>query len=145
MLKEVGLWIDHRQAVIVITLNREESIKRITSDMEKHVRYSGASEASGEGASHSDTSEGGKERRFDDQLNRYYDEVISYLDDATTILIVGPGEAKVELQKRLESHGLSDRVAAVKTADKMTDDQIATYVRQHFRESHRSSKRIPQQ
>lgn len=145
MLKEVGLWIDHRQAVMVITLDQEESIKRITSKIKKHVRYSGASQASGGGESHSDASESGKERRFDDQLNRYYDEVISYLDDATSILILGPGEAKVELQKRLESHGLSDRVAAVKTTDKMTDDQIAVSVRQHFQESHRSSKRVPQQ
>ncbi len=145
MLKEIGLWIDHKQAVVVIDLDQEETIKRITSNMEKHVRYSGASQASGASDSHNDSSESGRDRRFDDQLNRYYDEVISHLRDATAILILVPGEAKVELQKRLEVHGLNDRIAAIKPADKMTDEQIATYVRQHFQESHRSSRRIPQQ
>jgi hypothetical protein len=144
MKKEVGLWIDHKRAVIVINLDQEEEIKRINSNMEKHVRYSGASHAGGASESHNDATEDGRDRRFDDQLNRYYDEIISYLRDATSILILGPGEAKVELQKRLEAHGLSDRIAAVKTADKMTDDQIAAEVRQHFRESHHDSYRTTQ-
>ncbi len=135
MKKEAGLWIDHRQAVIVILLDQTEEIKRITSNVEKHVRYSGASHASRTSESHSATTEDGRERRFDDQLSKYYDAVISYLRDATSILILGPGEAKVELQKRLEDHGLSDRIVAIETADKLSDDQIAAEVRQHFQES----------
>ena len=142
MKKEMGLWIDHRQAVIVINGDQNEEIKRtITSNMEKHVRYSGASQAKDAGESHRDTTEDGRDRRFDDQLNRYFDDVISYLHDASSILILGPGEAKVEFQKRLEVHGLSERIVAIKTADKMTDDQIAAEVRQHFRESRHSSNR----
>ena len=133
MKKEVGLWIDHRQAVIVTLANQVQEIKRIASDVEKHVRYSSSSHGS-----HDDTTEirrDRQDRRFDDLLSKYYDEVISYLRDATSILILGPGEAKVELQKRLEDHGLSDRVVAIKTADKLTNDQIAAEVRQHFQES----------
>jgi hypothetical protein len=116
-----------------------EEIKRITSDIEEHVRYSGASHGS-----HDDTTEirrDRQDRRFDDQLNRYYDEVISYLRDATSILILGPGKAKGELQKQLEAHGLSDRIAALKTADKMTDAQIAAAVRQYFREKQHGSNK----
>lgn len=37
MKKEIGLWIDHRKAVIVIVKDGEEKIK---SNMEKHVRSS---------------------------------------------------------------------------------------------------------
>lgn len=142
MKKEVGLWIDHRQALLVINLDQEEEIKRITSDMEKHVRYSGDSQAGGASEPHSSgTTEDGRDRRFGDHLNRYYDEVIADLRDATAILILGPGEAKVELQKRLEIQGLSDRIVAIKTADKMTDDQIAAEVRQHFQDSQHGSNR----
>jgi hypothetical protein len=43
MKKEVGLWIDHRQAVIVTLVDQVEETKRITSDIEKQVRYSGDS------------------------------------------------------------------------------------------------------
>ncbi len=41
MLKKViGLWIDHRKAVVVIVSDEGEEVKEIISDMEKHVRYS---------------------------------------------------------------------------------------------------------
>ena len=133
MKKEARLWIDHRQALIVTLANLAQEIKRIASDVEKHVRYSSSSHGS-----HDDTTEIRRDRqvrRFDDLLSKYYDEVISYLRDATSILILGPGKAKVELQKRLEDHGLGDRiVVAIKTADKLTDDQVAAEVRQHFQE-----------
>jgi len=59
--------------------------------------------------------------------------------------MLGPGEAKVELQKRLGFCGLGDRIAAIKPADKMTDDQIAAEVRQYFRESEHGSGRTLQQ
>jgi hypothetical protein len=38
MKKQVGLWIDHRRAVIVFVTEAGEEIKKITSNMEKHVR-----------------------------------------------------------------------------------------------------------
>ncbi|MBZ0307560.1 MAG: hypothetical protein K8I82_15950 [Anaerolineae bacterium] len=140
MKKEVGLWIDHRQAVIVITLDQEETVKRITSNMEKHIRYSGGDA----GESHNDASEDGRDRRFDNQLDLYYDQVTLYLQNATSILIFGPGEAKVELQKRMEDSGFSDSIVAVKPADKMTDAQIVAEVRLHFQESEHASDRTRQ-
>ena len=71
-------------------------------------------------------------QRFTGHLNKYYDQVISYIRDAESILILGPGEAKVELKKRLEREALSGRVVGIETVDKMTDRQIAAKVRQHF-------------
>ena len=41
MKKIAGLWIDHRKAVIVIVSDAGEEIKEITSDMEKHTRFTG--------------------------------------------------------------------------------------------------------
>jgi hypothetical protein len=140
--KEVGLWIDHRRAVIVISLDQEEEIKVVTSDVEKRVRYSGVQNTHEPGEAHHNSSEDGRDRRFNDHLDRYYDEVISYLRDATAILILGPGEAKGELQKRLEGHGLGDRIGSVKTTDKMTDNEIGAEVRGYFLESEYSSAKI---
>jgi stalled ribosome rescue protein Dom34 len=131
MKTEVGLWIDHKQAVIVTLVDQVEETKRIISDIEKHVRYSGASHGS-----HDETTEirrDRQDRRFDDYLSKYYDEVIACLRDADSILIFGPGEAKGELQKHLEGQALGERIVGIETADKMTDDQVAVKVRQHFR------------
>ena len=124
MKTKVGLWIDHRKTVIVMVSGETEEIARITSDAGKHVQYSGAAQAlSGEDQ---------RDRRFLDHLGKYYDEVISRVRDAESILIFGPGEAKGEFVKRLESEGLGGRIAGVETVDKMTDRQIAARVRQHF-------------
>ena len=54
------------------------------------------------------------------------------MHDADAIQIFGPGEAKGELEKRIEREGLKARVLAVETADKMTDRQISAKVREHF-------------
>ena len=93
---------------------------------QKHVRFSGGSRSEQGGG------EDQQDRQFTDHLNRYYNEVISHLRDAESILIFGPGEAKGELEKRLASKRVGGRVVGVDTVDKMTDRQIAARVRQHF-------------
>ena len=121
---EMGLWIDHRKAVIAFASGDGEEIKQIESDMEKHVRFSG-------GAADL-TEEDMRDRRFTNQLNKYYDAVIACIRDADSILIFGPGEAKGELQKRLEELSLGGHIVGIETADKMTDRQVAAKVRQYF-------------
>lgn len=124
MKYNVGLWIDHRKAVVVNLRDNAEEIQEITSHMEKHVRYSGGAEdAAGEDQ---------RDRRFTGHLDKYYDKVVSCIHDADSILILGPGEAKLELKSRLESEALGGHIVGVKTVDKMTANQIAAKVRQHF-------------
>ncbi len=125
MKSEIGLWIDHRQAVIVVVTDAGEETKRIISNMEKHVRFSSGSAEDG-------SQEDVRDRQFGNHLNGYYDEVIAVIRDADAIQIFGPGEAKGEVEKRLEHEGLKGRIVDIETADKMTDRQIAAKVRQHF-------------
>ena len=122
MKKEIGLWIDHRKAIIAIIKDEGEEIKKITSNMEKHVRFT-SEEGRGEDV---------RDRQFGNHLNSFYDEVIAYIRDADTIQIFGPGEAKGELEKRIVHEGLKARVLAVETVDKMTDREISAKVREHF-------------
>jgi hypothetical protein len=124
MKTNVGLWIDHRKAVIVRLTDKVEKTRRIISGMEKHVRFSdGAQDV---------TAEDQRDKRFTGHLNKYYDKVVSCIRDADSILILGPGEAKVELRIRLENEALGGRIAGIETVDKMTDRQLAAKVRQHF-------------
>jgi hypothetical protein len=125
MKSEIGLWIDHRQAVIVVVTDAGEETKRIMSHMEKRVRFSSGSSEDG-------SQEDVRDRQFGNHLNSYYDEVIAVIRDADSIQIFGPGEAKGELEKRLEHEELKGRIVDIETADKMTDRQIAAKVRQHF-------------
>jgi stalled ribosome rescue protein Dom34 len=127
MKRNVGLWIDHRETFIVFVGDDEEETSRIESGMEKHVRFSGGNRP--EDGSADDQ----QDRQFTAHLNKYYDEVISNIRDAESILLFGPGEAKGELEKRLASKGLGGRIVGIETVDKMTGPQIVAKVRQHFR------------
>jgi hypothetical protein len=123
MKNKVGLWIDHRKAVIVFITDEGEETKQITSGMEKHVRFSGSAAEKGSG-------EDVRDREFENHLNSFYDKVIASIRDADSIQIFGPGEAKVELESRLEHEGLKERIVEINTEDKMTDRQIAAKVRE---------------
>ena len=134
MKKDIGLWIDHRKAVVVMINDKSEKVKEIPSHMEKHVRF-----ASGD--SEDGSAEDIRDRQFGNYLDSYYDTVISVIRDGDTIQIFGPGEAKGELKKRLESKGLGGSIVSVETADKMTDRQIAKKVRQQFNVKKNTSRR----
>ena len=125
MKREIGLWVDHRKAVIVIVTDKGEETKIIESNMEKHVRFSGGTSEPGQ-------AEDVRDRQFNNHLNIYYDDVIAFIGDAKSILIFGPGEAKVELENRLKNEGLGEHILGIETVDKMTDHQIAAKVRDHF-------------
>jgi len=62
----------------------------------------------------------------------YYDGVITFIRNADSIMIFGPGEAKVELETRMKLSNLGDRIVCVETAGKMTEPQIAAKVRDQF-------------
>lgn len=121
-MKNVGLWIDRRRAVIVSLTGAAEETKLIYSNMEEERRQTGES----------DPADDLRQSALTEHLKTYYEEVISCIRDAKSILIFGPGEAKGELKKRLEIDNLGDRIKGVEPADKMTDPQIAAKVREHF-------------
>jgi stalled ribosome rescue protein Dom34 len=121
MKTNVGVWVDHKKAVIVSRTDDEEKIHTILSGMEGRVHHSG------------EIPEDQQEHRFTNHLHEYYDKVISFLHNADSILILGPGEAKGELKTRLESEAPRERIVGIETVDKMTDRQVAAKVRKYFK------------
>ena len=84
MKKAVGVWIDHREAVIITVADEGEAIQRIGSDVEQHSRFSAhAPEGSPEDR---------RDRRFGEHLHRYYDEVIAAIREVYPIVKTISGE-----------------------------------------------------
>ena len=123
MKKEVGIWIDHRKAVVVTFEDRKEKIQEITSDVESHMQSSNNRDSAGEDV---------RDRHLGDHLESYYDRVIEFIQNAESIWIFGPGEAKVELENRLKSKNLGARIVGIATVDKMTYPQISAKARGYF-------------
>lgn len=127
-----GLWIDHRQAVIVMISDRGQEITRITSSIEKQLRQSGRSPVRPTYESRGAAAGNSREREYRGQPADFHDEIIACIAAATAILIFGPGEAKDELRKRIEQNTDAKRPVRVEAAGEMTEDKIVEKVRREF-------------
>lgn len=128
----LGVWINHRKAVIARVTDKGDETQVIESSVETvrgrlaGVRSTTCHESPGVPAD--DSPEGERTGH----LHAYYDAVMAATRDAESILIFGPGDAKGELRSRLESAELGGRIAAVETIEKMNDRQIAAKAREYF-------------
>jgi hypothetical protein len=125
MNKKVGLWLNRNKAVIVSIANKTEGRRIITSDMEHYVLYSTVVPGDG-------SPEEIRDRRFWNHLGEYYDKIVAHIRDAEEIQIFGPGEAKYELEKRLEREGLAIHIISMEDAEIMSDLQIGIKVQNRF-------------
>ncbi|MEJ1961677.1 MAG: translational machinery protein [Gammaproteobacteria bacterium] len=65
----------------------------------------------------------------------YFHHVVSALDGAGAVLVVGPSNAKHELIKHIEHHDpkLKERIAGVETLDHPTDGEVVAHGRKFFK------------
>lgn len=132
MSGKAGIWIDHRRTVILFLDPAQERIVHLESHVETQQRRAGDSPLEGSFEARQVPSDDRRQKALSGELNRYYDAVIAAAGGASAVLILGPGEAKGELRARFDHHRLGAGVAAVETADKMTDAQISARVREYF-------------
>ena len=132
MTTKTGIWIDYRKAVIVMLSPEGAHTTLITSNIEKDPERGGNFPLRGSYEARRVPADDGRQRALTGQLDIYYGAVITAILDCGTLLIFGPGEAKVELHKRLLRMKLGGRVAGVETEDDMTDRQVIAKVRAHF-------------
>ncbi len=135
MKKNIGIWIDHKEAILVsVEKDGQTIIGHIESQAESHFGRSG--QGTPEAASPA-SSVSKKEQKVDErhkhQFHNFYQEVIKKTDKADRIFIFGPGEAKLELAKEIEKiKGQHSKIAAVEASDKLTENQIVAKVKSFF-------------
>jgi len=132
---KAGVWIDHRKTVIVALTADGEKVTHIASNVEKHLERGGDSPLKGRYEPLQVPADDSRQRALTQDLNIYYDAVIAVVRNFDSLLLFGPGEAKVELHKRMSAAQLGGRIHAVEVQDKMTDREIVAKVRAHFGQS----------
>ena len=132
MIRNAGVWIDHRKARIVGLTPEGHVSRTILSNVEKHPERGGDSPMQGSYEAEQVPADDRRQRALTGDLNRYYDSVIEALHDYGRLLIIGPGEAKGELHARLLHGKQGRRVAAVVTDDKLSDNQLVAKVEAYF-------------
>ncbi len=135
MKKNIGLWIDHQRAVIVLESSTGEETHVILSDADRQPGRIHGERSTASFESLKVEADDVTQRKFTAELHHYYEEVVAYVRHADSLLVFGPGEAKGQLVKELEKAMPKGCVVAVETADKMTYRQIAAHVREYFKEA----------
>ena len=131
MKKQIGMWVDHREAILVKLSGADVETTRILSNCESQPRRA-SDQPTGNFESQQVQSDSTRERKRVADLNHFYDEVISQLKDVDSLLICGPGEARTELKKRLEATSKSGAEITLKPADSMTEPKVVAMIRGHF-------------
>src|SRR5438105_10083669 len=84
---KVGLWIDHRKAIVVTVTDKGEEMGLIVSTVQKQLRRSGDSPLKGPYEQQQVPADDSRQRTLTGHLNIYYDAVIACIGDAESILI----------------------------------------------------------
>ncbi|MDO9122701.1 MAG: hypothetical protein Q7U31_12990 [Anaerolineaceae bacterium] len=130
MKTETGMWVDHQKAVVVTLVDKKETVQIILSNLDDSARYSENVLAAATPSKSPSVAD--KNQVHNLSLNRYYSEIAYKIRETDSILIFGPGEAKLEFAALLKSEKLGSKIASVDTADKMTDRQISEKVHAYF-------------
>jgi hypothetical protein len=133
MATQAGVWIDHKQAVVVLMTDEGQEIKKVKSGAQRPAAQPAGSTRSKHKYTPNDfVAEDRLERKADSRLKSFYDEVIKCLQGSEALLILGPGEAKGEFRKQVEAKQVRGLTVELETTDKLTERQLAAKVKEHF-------------
>lgn len=113
------VWLDHAEAhVMHFTSEDVEKFTAHASDRHPHLHHKRGSVGGGHqtGEPH------------------YYDKIAKLLEGAGEILVVGPGNAKLELVRHFDKHQhlLGAKIVGVETVDHPSDGQLVAHARKYF-------------
>ena len=139
MNKKAGIWIDHSKAVIVSLEQEQETVSVVESRAGRRVRVSGGSRTKSPYGPQDVNPEGRRYRKYMQQLKHFYERVCKKVGDAEAVYVFGPGPAKTEFRKHIESmKHTAPPITKIESAEKMSDAQLVARVRKHFRQAVRA-------
>ncbi len=130
---KTGIWIDTKKAVIVHISGNSQKITSLESNIESRERVEGESKQFGRFRDQYLNPEKGKQNRRLHQAREFFKDLIPHINRSENVVIFGPAQMKFELEKIIKNDNkLSSKLVGVESADSMTDNQVAAWVRGYF-------------
>ena len=134
MKKQAGIWLDKEKAVVINLNDHGYNLKIIESEIETRERYDGEKKKFGRFGSQFLNEETKKKRRDEEQTNKYLKRIFNNVKNVNEIVLFGPASSKRKLTEMIKSDALmADKLKAVKTADKMTQNQMVAWVKKFYK------------
>lgn len=132
-MKKTGVWLDKNKALIVTLENNKESLKIIPSNVE-HYHVYGGSGTRFKGGPQDVVQDRKYLEREKHQLKKYFENIISKIKNTDALVLFGPGETQVKLQKKISDNykELYEKLLANEKTDSMTYNQVKAWTRDFF-------------
>lgn len=141
-MKNTGIWIDTREAVIVhLESEGEIRIVHVLSDAERKPKVEGEKSKRTKRGGIGFDYESSQKNKFKEELKRYYARVIEALSGVDSLYIIGPAEAKVDLEKQLKKNPeLKSKILTVEPCDSLSESKIIERIRLFFESREKNKK-----
>jgi hypothetical protein len=134
MKRNIGIWIDSRQAVIVILNDKTTSLKRIPSNIESRVRIPGESKKYGRFGGQFLTFEKNRLMKKNRQTSQFLKVLVKEILPCDALVIFGPSNMKKILEKEvLKNIQLASKLQGVCNAELLTDNQMIAWVKKFYK------------
>ncbi len=132
-MKQVGIWIDQKEAKIVSIENGNEHFDTIVSNIED-FRVSGGSGTRFKGGPQDVVQDSKYLERKRHQLTEFFKDIIKYIASADAIVIFGPAQTGIKLKAEIsDKHAqLHAKIKSIEKIDSMTENQIKAWVRNYY-------------
>jgi stalled ribosome rescue protein Dom34 len=123
VLKKLGIWLDHSNAHLIEFSSEIKETQTITSDFTYQDRK--------ETLQRSENEMHNKEQH---KQAAFYKNLAAVIKNFNEVILFGPTDAKVELFNFLKNDAKYDKIKIeVKNADKMSDKELHSFVRDYFK------------
>ena len=129
-----AIWIDHRKAIMLCAdadgnLTEEDML----SPIGHRDKFAGEETNKTNSSWHVVSNESHRQHKEENDFHGFLKEIVAKLNRPEGLLILGPGDARHELQNEVEKekslHGL---VMENRPADKMTDFELTAAMKEYF-------------
>ena len=133
-MKYAGVWIDQKEANIIILDDDHIENKTILSEIETRERVEGETKVFGRFGDQYLNNEKGKKNKIEELTKIYLKNVFNSVKNADSILIFGPAQTKIKLENFIQKDPkLSVKLNDVQTAEQMTNNQKVAFVKKYFK------------
>lgn len=134
MKKNMGIWLDTKQAVVVKLINDETSVKKIESNIDTREREPGESKKYGRFGNQYLTYEKNRENRRNEQTNLFIKNLLKEIQTCDSLVLFGPSKMKYLLEKEvIQNTNLANKLNSVHKSKLLTDNQMVAWVKDFYK------------
>tara|TARA_R110001583_G_scaffold26142_2_gene94325 strand:- start:13177 stop:13587 length:411 start_codon:yes stop_codon:yes gene_type:complete len=135
MKKNIGIWIDTKQAVVIkLSENNPHSIKKIESNIETRERIEGESKKYGRFGGQYITYEKNRLNKKNEQINNFFKELLKEVENCNAVVLFGPAKMKKLLGKEIKNNmQFSKKLLGVHNSESLTENQMIAWVNDYYK------------